>query len=275
MLESKTHTSQKSLDISDEQLDLILNKHPYFQLGLLEKSKRLRRENHIDSLRTTRKCAILHPDRALLYQSLQVKDEQVEEQQDKNQVEHQAELKKQGNQRETTEKEIHLEATANPKEKEESRSRVESDDELKQNILAEAINQSIQLEAEYYDINSLVKKEDKSSHPSTSKKVLSFSDWISGSESVNADHLDKNLLIDKFIQENPQINRLSDQAFYSPIEKGKESISEKRVPYTETLARIFVQQGNKTLAIKAYEYLMLKNPQKSVYFADLIKKLEE
>ena len=59
------------------------------------------------------------------------------------------------------------------------------------------------------------------------------------------------------------------------VEKGKESLSDTSLLYSETLASIFAEQGNKILAIKAYRNLMLKNPQKSVYFADLIKKLEE
>jgi len=44
---------------------------------------------------------------------------------------------------------------------------------------------------------------------------------------------------------------------------------------TETLAKIYALQGNVNKAIRAYEILSLRFPQKSAYFATLIKKLKE
>lgn len=273
MLEGKIDSGKMKaigFEISDERLDLVLNKHPYFQLGLIEKSRRLRIENHIDSLKTTRKCAILFPDRSLLHNFLHQDDpiEQVESGVEQKEDDAIVELLEEENEAVKI-----AEVTIDKTRQDEEPS--ETDEALKQDYVAEAINQSIQLEATYYDVNNIVQDKVAESVDDNSKEVLSFSDWISGNAQQKSEGLNKNKLIDKFIQENPQITRLSDQSFYSPIEKGKESISKKSVPYTETLARIFVQQGNKSLAIKAYQYLMLKNPQKSVYFADLIKKLEE
>ena len=42
---------------------------------------------------------------------------------------------------------------------------------------------------------------------------------------------------------------------------------------SETLARIYAQQGNIAKAITTYERLALKLPQKKAYFASLIEKL--
>jgi hypothetical protein len=44
---------------------------------------------------------------------------------------------------------------------------------------------------------------------------------------------------------------------------------------SETLARIYAQQGNIPKAIDAYKRLSLKIPEKSSYFAALIKDLED
>ncbi|MDR1668211.1 MAG: hypothetical protein LBS03_11075 [Bacteroidales bacterium] len=43
---------------------------------------------------------------------------------------------------------------------------------------------------------------------------------------------------------------------------------------TETLARIFVRQGDPDKAIEIYEQLILKNPEKNIYFAQQIHHLK-
>jgi S-adenosylmethionine:diacylglycerol 3-amino-3-carboxypropyl transferase len=44
---------------------------------------------------------------------------------------------------------------------------------------------------------------------------------------------------------------------------------------SESFAKLLVQQNKKEKAIEIYQKLMLKFPNKSAYFADLIKQLEE
>jgi len=274
----------KELNISDQQLELILEKHPYFQLGLIAKSKKLRSENHIDSLKSIRKCAISFPDRALLHSYLheadvppnQTFDPPEKTNEKSNTIEEdnvQATVTEADETTKPEENNIEI-ATAHKIEKEESDVFKSEEERLEKEYLIEAVNQSIQLDAQQYDISKLPIEAAPIKEHDEHNAILSFTEWIDGVKSHKT-AASEHHLIDKFIQENPQISRLSEQSFYSPIEKGKESISEDRLVYTETLARIFVQQGNKSQAIKAYHYLMLKNPQKSVYFADLIKKLEE
>jgi hypothetical protein len=41
----------------------------------------------------------------------------------------------------------------------------------------------------------------------------------------------------------------------------------------ETMAKLYLQQGNKAMAVKIYEQLMIDNPKKSVYFANRIKEI--
>lgn len=81
-------------------------------------------------------------------------------------------------------------------------------------------------------------------------------------------------LVDKFIETEPSISRPKKE-FYSPTKKAKESISEEKLIYTETLANIFAMQGNFPKAIQAYEQLILTNPEKKIFFAQKIKELKE
>jgi len=53
-----------------KQLDRLLKYHPYFQIGLAAKSKFLKAEQHIDYVKTSRRTAVIFPDRAKLYQFL-------------------------------------------------------------------------------------------------------------------------------------------------------------------------------------------------------------
>jgi hypothetical protein len=82
-------------------------------------------------------------------------------------------------------------------------------------------------------------------------------------------------LIDKIIETNPGlIKNKEEPKFYTPDSKAKESLIENEHLVTETLARIYALQGSVNKAVRAYEILSLKFPQKSAYFASLIQKLK-
>ncbi|MEI8136691.1 MAG: hypothetical protein WCH21_05110 [Bacteroidota bacterium] len=82
-------------------------------------------------------------------------------------------------------------------------------------------------------------------------------------------------LIDKIIDSNPGLIRNKEEPkFYTPDTKAKESLIENEHLVTETLAKIYALQGSVNKAVRAYEILSLKFPQKSGYFASLIKKLK-
>ncbi len=85
----------------------------------------------------------------------------------------------------------------------------------------------------------------------------------------------KNLaIIDKIIEKNPGLIRTKeDKKFYTADSSAKESLLENEHLVTETLARIYALQGSVNKAVRAYEILSLKYPQKSAYFASLIQKL--
>ncbi len=81
-------------------------------------------------------------------------------------------------------------------------------------------------------------------------------------------------IIDKIIESDPGRIKLGNQKFFTPNVDAKQSLLENEHLVTETLAKIYALQGNNSKAIRAYEILSLKFPQKSVYFASLIEKLK-
>ena len=81
-------------------------------------------------------------------------------------------------------------------------------------------------------------------------------------------------LIDAFIAKDPQITP-GRVAEFDPGDIARESIVEDESLVTETMARIYAKQGKLGKARKAYEMLALKYPEKSVYFATQLKKLDK
>jgi len=80
-------------------------------------------------------------------------------------------------------------------------------------------------------------------------------------------------LIDKFISENPKINPA--KAVSSKGNLAKAQMIQPEALMTETLARIYVEQKNYGKAIQSYKILSLKYPEKSSFFANQIKAVEQ
>lgn len=90
------------------------------------------------------------------------------------------------------------------------------------------------------------------------------------------DNPTKEELIERFLKiENPKVSQSKEDLSSSfTIDKIiKNSASKEFKNVTETMAKIYLQQGNKTMAIKIYEQLMIDNPKKSIYFANRIKEI--
>lgn len=82
---------------------------------------------------------------------------------------------------------------------------------------------------------------------------------------------DKLAIIDRFIEDNPKIKPTKDTP--KPLVVKSDDTSETIM--TETLARIYLEQKNYDKAIQSYKILSLKYPEKSSFFADQIKWIEE
>ncbi len=83
-----------------------------------------------------------------------------------------------------------------------------------------------------------------------------------------------NNLIDKFIATEPRIVA-SKTEFFSPVNIARVSVIDTNEVVTETLAKIYIQQGNLVKAIQIYEKLTLKYPEKRTYFATQIELLQK
>lgn len=78
-------------------------------------------------------------------------------------------------------------------------------------------------------------------------------------------------IIDKFIEENPKISQLKEDANYVV----KEKITDISHLMTETLAKLYVEQRLYTKAITAYEALKKKHPERQNEFEDKIQEIKE
>lgn len=168
---------------------------------------------------------------------------------------------------------------------------------FEQNLIAEAIASSYNLDHLQHDLPEEVNQEDfvKDDEPvfepevqlsSTGKK--SFSSWLKSNSNDHTPPIDFeksriNEIVDQFIKDEPKISRPSSKEetedkpkteFYSPVKKAKESLDVGNMPVSETLAKIFALQGNFPKAIYAYEQLMLIYPEKKTFFATQIEELK-
>ncbi|GLB51568.1 hypothetical protein NBRC110019_06070 [Neptunitalea chrysea] len=150
--------------------------------------------------------------------------------------------------------------------------------------------------------SSLVSKQDESIKESTVKtqnETHSFAEWlkltnikiidrsnevaahiITGEESqdgiedqINDAQKGKFELIDKFLETAPKIVPVRNPQ--NSINLAKDATSEKTHLMTETLAKIYVEQKKYKKAIKAYEILILKYPEKSSLFANQIEEIKK
>jgi len=76
-------------------------------------------------------------------------------------------------------------------------------------------------------------------------------------------------LIDSFLKSDAKI-KPNESEYKADLSAG---MQEDKNFFTETLADIYALQGHKDKAIEIYEQLILKNPEKYIYFAAQIKRL--
>ncbi len=170
-------------------------------------------------------------------------------------------------------------------------------DALHRETLLEAINSSIELEvmgdedeAQDAPLAEAVDEQDETVAECPKPKVegkSAYARWLMqhrrqsmASESNEANSLPddpkgkQSALIDRFIAADPKITPGKAELF-STENLAKMSLVEDEGFVTETMAMIYARQGHVKKAIRAYTLLGLKYPEKSVYFANQIKRLQQ
>jgi hypothetical protein len=124
---------------------------------------------------------------------------------------------------------------------------------------------------EHSDLLELDLDEDKTSLLSEEEINLDDQDQ----SEKNSKKLLQSELIDKFIIANPRIEPIKDKTIVPNDDISKSFVEEADGLVTETLAKIYVNQGYYSRAMDIYEKLSLKFPEKSSYFASQIEKVKE
>ncbi|MBL4754402.1 MAG: hypothetical protein JKY52_12515 [Flavobacteriales bacterium] len=169
---------------------------------------------------------------------------------------------------------------------------------LEAQILQEAVNASIKLEVSK-QTEEIAEEKDKVEITAVKEPKVK-SDKLSGRKSFNewlrargSQRIDESVetteglpghskLIDKFIETTPKVKdarsaeaEREKQAFFSPVDTARLSLIDDPSFVTETLASIYEAQGYHDKAIKAYELLCLKYPEKRDNFAARITNLKD
>lgn len=112
---------------------------------------------------------------------------------------------------------------------------------------------------------------------------LSFTGWLHSNENYE-EREDEQALIKAVVEEFSDFDPMETlfgevqkpkKEFFSPAKKAKESLDEGQLPVSETLAKIYVMQGNYPKAIEAYNELILAFPEKKIFFANQIEDLQK
>ncbi|WP_423819902.1 hypothetical protein V5739_05100 [Salinimicrobium sp. TIG7-5_MAKvit] len=261
--------------ISFEQtkaLHEILRKYPYFQAARAVRLKGLKNANSLHYNKELKVTAAHTTDRGVLFDFITSREF--------NQNEIAESIKKQEQQQKQLE--------------DKAATKVEKEDE---NLtLDKALKMKSQESARVFDPR-LFQKREETTQPSEEEDTLetgkplsfnrnenhSFSEWLklASAKHVEREELSSEVqeeksrkfeLIEEFISKNP---RITPSKTAKKVNLAEDSLAAPEALMTETLARVYLEQKNYKKAIQAYKILILKNPEKSGFFADQIRAIEK
>jgi hypothetical protein len=126
-------------------------------------------------------------------------------------------------------------------------------------------------------------KESKKRKPTPADAAIDYVSYLletenpdDAPETPDAPQMKGHELIDNFIRNDGGKIDLKEEPEYLPeINEESENSGENESYYTETLSRIYIQQGKFEKALEIIKRLNLNYPKKSAYFADQMRFLEK
>ncbi|MDG4951454.1 hypothetical protein NLM59_11025 [Weeksellaceae bacterium KMM 9724] len=265
-------SSQDLFQIEDE-----IEKYPYFQALQLLKAKAVSTSDEETLTSVLNKTATFCSNRSILFEYIHTETQEkvVEEETAKEEID-----------LEEVDSEANIQDVIKQKSQEETSAEKEIVDDKQEEIesLIKA-HEKVYPKVEEEKIIEPTKPEDKeeTTTAETAKSNLSFSQWLKSSHRTPEETEEvaketdvvneKFKVIEEFLDKNPKITPSKEYKPSIEIQStNKENLSHLM---TETLAKIYVEQNKFDKAIKAYTILRLKYPEKSGYFADQIKEIQE
>ena len=285
---------------SIDALEKLVKEYPYFQTGRMLYLKNLHNQNSIDYEKNLHITSAYVPGGKVLYNLIRKKSQ--EEQQV---ISHQLSVIGEKPKEEAIvilkevpiiirEKDSSLPIVA----KEETGKKDEYDElhpdsyrELEKEILREAYKTSMTIdllqEEEVKSQKHVVSEAEpsKAEQPISKSGKYSFNDWLKVVSGKSPDSAVQEMVIQKKQKSDLIDNFLLDQTakssskpkmeFFSADSMAKKSIQDDETFVSETLASIYLKQGNLPKALRAYEILVVKYPEKIHIFAPLLEKIKK
>jgi hypothetical protein len=290
-------------------IEKILSDYPFFQSAHLLYAKALQNSKHINYHNALKRTAVIAGNRAVLYRLINQPAQQITQPvvEAKIEVITEKEEIKQEKAPEIVPEEKVEKVVSSPinyvytiVSKDEPVVNAVEPEKLTENEQTQTLNEIIlnpiveaYIETEILKINEKepeIKIEEPQSFTEWLKQLPAISKQLSVSDQPKTESVKKEVVskpqspkhktekqefLDKLLSEELRISKpQADKTFYAATQKTRSSVLEDENLVTETLAKIYVLQGNHGKAIRAYEILSLKFPEKSSYFASLIKEIK-
>ncbi len=285
-------------------LEKLVQEYPYFQAGRMLYLKNLHNENSIDYEKNLHITSAYAPSGKVLYNLIKKKVKakiEVTELVEKEKFVALVEVPKEQTISSAIEKEIlpKLESIAILKEE-----RIEAIKEIKEIEKVDEFDELAILEKEMLreayrtsmTVDLFQEQEEKSQKQKTATPIkqqnlktenaaYSFTDWmkvVGGKtpeivvEEKSVFRKNKTSIIDNFLlDQTAKSDPKPKVEFYSAETMAKKSLQDNETFVSETLASIYLKQGNLPKALRAYEILLVKHPEKIHIFAPLLEKIKK